>query len=451
MGSEKIFSNPKISTALPGPKTNELLQRKMFSFLKTDLPRLQGFVANRAFGPWVEDVDGNVFLNFNSSINAVGECHPKVVAAIRDQITRLISGSGRPFIEYAEKLKEVLPSEFKEGKIGYTATGSEAIDLMTRLAREYSKKRVIISFHGVNFGEGTSDCSRLAGNAGQMYKGGIIPLISEVAYAPWPYCYRCPLGHSRKDCDLYCLSYFNEIFESISPDNVAAIITEGLPANSGVMVPPFEYMQGLRSLCTKHGIMLLIDEIFSGFGKTGKMLAIENYNIIPDIVAVGKSMGGGLPISAVASKADIIDKCGSIARGTVGSFSGNVVSCVAAMATIEVIKEEKLFENASKLGVYLKHRLEELALRYDIIGDVRGIGLMIGVELVKDRKTKIPATDEAKNIQEYAYRKGLLLGRAGRYNYNNVLRMTPYLGTTQEQADLALDILEGSLKSIKNS
>jgi 4-aminobutyrate aminotransferase/(S)-3-amino-2-methylpropionate transaminase len=447
MKNKRIISTPKISTLLPGSKTKELHERKMRSFLKTYASRQIDLFANRGFGPLIEDVDGNIFLNFSSSINAVGEGHPKVVAAIRDQVTRLIGGSGTPFIECAEKLKSMLPGELREGKIGYTTTGSEAIDLMTRMARDYTKRRIIIGFHGTHFGEGTSDCSRLAGDSGHMYKGGITPLISEIFFAPWPYCYRCPLGHSHETCSLNCLAYFQEIFETFSSENVAGIITEGLPANSGVLVPPPGYLQGLRALCKDNGIMLLVDEVFSGFGKTGKMLAVENWGIVPDLVSLGKSMGGGLPISAVATKTDVIDKCGSIARGTVGSFSGNVVSCAAAIATMEIIQEERLLEKASTLGSYIKQRLEEMAEKYDIIGDVRGVGLMLGVELVKDRKTKSPATEQAIKIQEQVYKGGVLIGRYGRYGYGNVLRMTPYLETTQEQADLVLNILEKAFRS----
>ena len=447
MKAEKLLSTPRISTILPGPRTNELIKRKMLSFLKPKSPSERPrFVIHRAFGSMIEDVDGNVFLDFSSSINAVGGCHPRIVSAIRDQITRLLSGGGQPFIECAEKLKEMLPGKLREGKIGYTTTGSEAIDLMTRLVRDYTKKRLIIGFHGANFGEGTSDCSRLAGKHEHMYKGGLVPLITEILFAPWPYCYRCPLGHSLENCDLACLSYFDEIFDSFSPEEIAAIIVESIPANSGVLVPPPEYIQGLRDICKEHGIMLLVDEVFSGFGKTGKMLAVENWDVVPDIVALGKSMGGGLPISALATSAEVIDKCGAIARGTVGSFSGNVVSCAAAIATMEVIQKERLLEKASRLGVYIKQRLEEFAETYELIGDVRGIGLLIGIELVKDRKTKVPATELAKHIQQHTYKKGLLIRRVGRYGYGNVLRMTPHLVVTKEQVDLGLEVLEGSLK-----
>lgn len=449
MKKERFPSLPRIKAISPGPESNEISQRRELSFLKPKAPRTNGgSVTNRAFGSMTEDMDGNVFLSFSSSINAVGGCHPKVVSAIRDQITKLLSGGGLPFIECAEKLKEMLPGKLRDGKIGYTATGSEAIDLMTRLTREYTKKKIIISFHGANFGEGTSDCSRLAGKHEHMYKGGLVPLITETLFAPWPYCYRCPFSHSLDNCDLACLSYFDEIFDSFSPEEIAAVIVEGIPANSGVLVPPAGYLKGLRDVCKEHGIMLLVDEVFSGFGKTGKMLAVENWDVVPDIVALGKSMGGGLPISAVATSAEVIDKCGSIARGTVGSFSGNVVSCVAAIATMEVINEEGLLEKATRLGVGMKQRLEEFAERYEVIGDVRGIGLLMGIELVKDRKTKIPATEQARRIQQYSRKKGLLIRTSGRYGHRNVLRLTPHMVVTEEQLDFGLDVLEEAFKSI---
>jgi len=447
MEEEKLISLPRIKTVLPGPKSIEISRRRRLSFLKPKNARaLGGSVTHKAFGAMTEDVDGNIFLSFSSSINAVGSCHPRVVAAIRDQITRLLSGGGLPFIECAEKLKEMLPGELKEGKIGYTTTGSEAIDLMTRLAREYTKKRLIVSFHGANFGEGTSDCSRLAGKHEHMYKGGLVPLITEILFAPWPYCYRCPLDQSLENCNLTCLSYFKEIFDSFSPEEIAAIIVESIPANSGVLVPPPGYLQGLRDICKEHGIMLIADEVFSGFGKTGKMLAVENWDVVPDTVALGKSMGGGLPISAVATRGEVIDQCGSIARGTVGSFSGNVVSCAAAIATMEVIQEDDLLEKASRLGIYIKQRLEEFAERYELIGDVRGIGLLLGIELVKDKKTKVPATHEAQRIRQHAYKKGLIIRSVGRYGHRNVLRMTPHLVTTKEQVDFALEVLDESFK-----
>lgn len=394
----------------------------------------------------LEDLDGNVFLDFDWPLNAVGYNHPKVVAVIRDQITRLIGVSNIltvPFIECAEKLKEMLPGELRDGKIGYVTTGSESIDLGARLARAYTGRRLIISFHGAHFGEGTSDCSRLAGDSAPRYKGGLEPLTTETLFAPYPYCYRCPFNHSLESCDLACLSYFDEIFGSFSPEDVAAVIPEGLPANSGVQVPPDGYLQGLRSICDENGIMFIDDEVFSGFGKTGKFLAVENWDVVPDIVCLGKAMGGGLPISAVATKSEIIDKCDFLALGTQGSFSGNVVGCAAAIATMEVMDEEKLMENAARVGAYMIRRLEELAESYEIIGDVRGVGLMLALELVEDTRTKEPATEKTGIIFENAFKRGLLLTRVGRYG--NILRMTPHLVVTEEQADIGLDIIDRSL------
>lgn len=450
MNIKKYVKTPQVSTELPGPKTRDLMNRKMLTFLRPQSPPKRGVAVKRSYGALVEDLDDNVFLSFNSSINAVGYNHPKVVKAVQEQIINISGGAGLsiPFVECAEKLKSMLPGDLTTGKIGYTATGSEAIDLMTRLARDYTKKKIIISFHGINFGEGTIDCSRLSGVGAHMFKGGLSPLITEILYAPWPYCYRCPLGHIYESCNLSCLTYFKEIFESYSPDQIVGIIIEGLPANSGVLIPPPGYLQGLKKICEENGLLLLVDEVFSGFGKTGKFLSVENWNIVPDIVCLGKSMGGGLPISAVATSADIIDKSGSIARGTVGSFSGQVLSCVAAIATMEVIEEEKLLDRSQKIGNIIKKRFMEFSEQHEIIGDIRAIGSMIGIELVKDRNSKAPANEEVDKVVDHAYRSGLLIRGFGRYGNRNVIRLTPHLVTTDEQVELALEILEDSLKSL---
>jgi 4-aminobutyrate aminotransferase-like enzyme len=211
------------------------------------------------------------------------------------------------------------------------------------------------------------------------------------------------------------------------------------------LVPPPGYLEGLKKLCEEHEIMFMVDEVFSGFGKTGKFLSIENWNLTPDIVCLGKSMGGGLPISAVVAKSEIIDRCNFLTHGTQGSFSGNVVSCAASIATMKVIQDEDLLGRARNLGIYIKKRLEEFYEMYPIIGDVRGLGLMIGLELVTDRKKKVPATENAEYIQQQALKNGLLISRVG--HHKNVIRMTPHLDVTDKQLDLSLEILEASFKN----
>lgn len=442
MKKNEYISSPRILTDFLGPKTSELIQRKVRSFTKN---RPGTIAYQKASGSLIEDIDGNVFLDFSSNINAVGKTHPRVVAAIHSQIDMLLEGSGLslPFIECAEKLKEMLPGELREGKINYTTTGSEAIDLATRIARGYTGRKLIISFFRTHFGSGTSDIIRLSTDS---RKGGLTPLISDTIFAPWPYCYRCSWGHSSEKCNLACLLYFEELFLNFSPENFAGIIYEGVPANAGVLVPPPGYVEGLRTLCEEYGIMFMVDEVFSGFGKTGKFLSIENWNVTPDLVCLGKSMGGGLPISAVAAKSEIIDHCDFLTHGTQGSFSGNIVSCAASIATMKVIQDEGLLGRARRLGDYMKKRLEEFYEMYHIIGDVRGLGLMIGLELVTDRDKKVPATEQTEQIQRQALKNGLLLSRVGRHK--NVIRMTPHLVVTDEQVDLSLEILEESFRRI---
>ena len=356
----------------------------------------------------------------------------------------LLDGTGLspPFIKCAEKLKEMLPGGLRDGKVHFATTGSEAIDLATRIARGYTGRKLIISFFRTHFGSGTSDIARLSTD---FDKGGLTPLISDILFAPWPYCYRCSWGHSSETCGLACLGYFKELFSSFSPENIAGILYEGVPANSGVLVPPPGYLEGLKKLCEEHEIMFMVDEVFSGFGKTGKFLSIENWNLTPDIVCLGKSMGGGLPISAVVAKSEIIDRCNFLTHGTQGSFSGNVVSCAASIATMKVIQDEDLLGRARNLGSYMKKRLEEFYEMYPIIGDVRGLGLMIGLELVTDRKKKVPATENAEYIQQQALKNGLLISRVG--HHKNVIRMTPHLDVTDKQLDLSLEILEASFKN----
>jgi 4-aminobutyrate aminotransferase/(S)-3-amino-2-methylpropionate transaminase len=448
MKGNKGESPPQILAPLPGIETRKLIQRKMQSFTTTN----PGTIAPKSsLGSIIEDIDGNTFLDFSAHVNAVGYNHPKVVSAIKSVISELLGVSPiltTPFIECAEKIKSLLPGDLNKGKLAYTTTGSEAIDLGTRVARGFTERKLIISYHGTHYGEGTSDCSRLAGDYRPRYKGGLEPLISEILFAPYPYCYRCPLGHSLKGCDLDCLSYFEVIFNSFSPNDVAAVLIEGLPANSGILVPPSGYLQGLKSMCSENGIQLLVDEVYSGFGKTGKMLAVENWNIVPDIVCLGKSMGGGLPISAVVAPIEVIDQCDFLSLGTQGSFSGNVISCAASIATMDVIQEEQLFDKAVKSGKYMKQRLIEFADCYDMIGDVRGVGLMLALEMVKNRQTKVPARKVAETIRQKAYENGLLVSLVGQNK--NILRMTPHLVVTREQIEIGLDILENSIKSVSS-
>ncbi len=437
---------PKIVTVPPGPKTLELMRRKRESFTLNYLGRL---APKKTYGSIIEDIDGNIFLDFKSNTNAIGHNHPKVVSAIKDQVEKLLGVSPiltPAFIECAEKLKQTLPGKtLKSGKIGYATTGSETIDMSTRLARSFTGKRLIVSFYGHHFGEGTSDCSRLAGDKKPIYKGGLEPLISEILFAPWPYCYRCPLGHEKEDCDLDCLKFFDEIFQSFSHEDIAGIILEGLPAD-GILTPPKGYLKGLRSLCDRYEILFIVDEVFSGFGKTGKFLAVENWGIIPDIVCLGKTMGGGLPISAVATSRDIIDDSDFLKQGTQGSFSGNAVSCASAIATMEVMEDENLLEKAEKFGLIINQRLSEFAENNEYVGDVRGLGFMQSIELVEDKYKKIPSEKKAKQVVNYAFKNGVLINTCGRNR--NVVRLIPHLVVKETQILKGLEIIEKALKTV---
>jgi 4-aminobutyrate aminotransferase-like enzyme len=439
---ENIYKSPKILTSLPGPNTKKLIQRKVNSFT----PLKPGNIAARKeHGSWIEDVDGNVFLDFKTNVNTVGRAHPNIIRAVKEQLTQLTIGSrlSPPFLECAERLKEMLNPPLKYGKINYATTGSEAIDLGLRVAREFTERKLIISFFRTHYGRGSSEVQRYSTD---HHKGGLSNIISDILFVPWPYCYRCPWKMAPENCSLRCIDYFEELFLSFSPDKIAGILFEGIPANGGVLVPPDDYYHRLKSLSEKNGIQLIDDEVFSGFGKTGKFLAVDHWDITPDIVCLGKSMGGGFPISAVATRSEIIDKCMFLSDGTLGSFSGSIVSCAATLATIETMEKDKLLSNASNLGHYILKRLIELSEKTDLIGDVRGRGLMIGIELVKDRKSKEPAIKEAEIIQRKSYENGLLVSSVGAYR--NVIRLIPHLIVTRGEIDTGLEILEKAFATI---
>jgi 4-aminobutyrate aminotransferase len=340
----------------------------------------------------------------------------------------------------------MLSPPLRNGKINYATTGSESIDLASSIARYFTEIKLIISFFRSHYGQGSSETQRFSTD---HRKDGLSNIVSDTLFAPWPYCYRCSWNKVPESCSLECIEYFEELFLSFSPDKIAGILFEGIPANGGVLVPPDEYYQRLRSLSEINGILLIADEVFSGFGKTGKFLAVDHWDISPDVVCLGKSMGGGFPISAVATRREIIDKCMFLSSGTVGSFSGSIVSCAAAIATLETMEKENLLLNATNQGNYLLKRLDELSEKIDLIGDVRGKGLMIGIELVKDRKSKEPATKEAETVQKMAYEKGLLVSNVGAYK--NVIRLIPHLVVTRKEIDIGLEILETVFSIIKDA
>lgn len=427
----------KIIVKPPGRDAKEWWMRNKESMARPP-SKLPGFVPSKADGAYVTDVDGNRYVDFAAQHFNVGHNHPKVLKAI----TQITTGEWRDAeisakVILAEKLKLMAPSALSDVLVGFTRGGTLAAEYSILAVRKYSKRSVIFSCQGSYHGGVLASLS-LTMDRSEMRKG-LYPLMSDVVYLPYAYCYRCPHGQEYPSCELQCIEYFRYVLDTVAyPEDVAAFFVEPIQAHGGVVVPPQGYLEGVREICDEHRIVLVDDEVATGLGRTGKMFGIEHWNIQPDIVFMGKSLGSELPLGAVMGRREIME-----AYGGETEFA---IPCAVAIATIEVILEEKLMENASRMGDYITRRLEKLQGAHEIIGDIRGKGLLIGLELVKHRESKKPATKEAEAVLVKAYGNGLLMLLGG--TYRQTLRLTPPLNITREQVDEAVDILERTLEDL---
>jgi 4-aminobutyrate aminotransferase len=439
------MSAPNIKTALPGPKAAAIIardKRRVSPSYTRDYP----FVMAKGQGAVVEDVDGNVFLDCAAGIavTGTGHSHPDVVNAIVDQAHKYLHMSGTDFyyepqVELAEKIAEIVPIP-GEVRAFFGNSGTEANEAAIKLARYHTKRVNIIaflgSFHGRTLGSLALTSSRV------VQRSGFGPMMPGVYHAPFANPYRNPFGASPEACADAAIGYIeDQLFTNlVSPDEVAAIVVEPIQGEGGYVVPPVEFHQRLRALATKHGILLIADEVQSGMGRTGRMFASEHFGLEPDIISIAKGIASGLPLGITAARADVMDwKPGAHAS----TFGGNPVSCAAALATIKVLKGG-LVENAATVGAHLMNRLTSLMDRYPLIGDVRGRGLMIGVELVRDRVTKERATTERDRIVQEMFTRGVLILGAGR----NAIRFAPPLVLTIGQADAIVDVFEQALQAV---
>ena len=405
-------------------------------------------MVKKAKGVWVEDVDGNRFLDFNSGIAVcnTGHCHPKVVEAIHRQAEQLIHMSGSDFYYEAQstlaaKLAEITPGP-KEKKVFFGNSGAEAIEAALKLARFHTRRPFILAFLGAFHGRTMGALSLTASKA--IFEKGFSPLVPGVTHVPYPYCYRCPYHHHQyPGCSVACVEWIREdLFKrSIPPEEVAAIFVEPIQGEGGYVVPPPEFHKKLYDLAKEFGILFVADEVQSGMGRTGKMMAIEHWGVTPDIFALAKGIASGMPLGAMVSQSEVMDWV----RGSHAStFGGNPISCQAALTTIELL-EEGLIQNAAIQGEYLLKNLRDLQKQFHLIGDVRGKGLMIGIEMVRDKKTKEKAIEERNAVIQGCFEKGLLILGCG----ENVIRFSPPLIITQREADIALTILEEVLKKVE--
>ncbi|MBA2339951.1 MAG: acetyl ornithine aminotransferase family protein [Pyrinomonadaceae bacterium] len=434
---------PQINTALPGPLGQKIVEADA-QFVTPSYPRPSfKLVADRAEGVWVTDVDGNVFLDCNAGVAvcSTGHCHPEVVSAIQEQTAKLIHMCGtdyyyRQMPDLARKLDEIVPIKAPT-RTHFANSGTEAIETALKLAMHATGREKFIaffnSFHGRTLGSLSLTSSRVA------QRRGFRRQALDVTHVPYAYCLRCPFNLGRCDDNSCCLGSIdwieNRLFKTtMPPEECAGIVVECVQGEGGYVPAPKEFLQGLRRICDEHGILLIVDEVQSGMGRTGKMFACEHYDLEPDIITIAKGIGSGLPIGACVARADLMDwKPGAHAS----TFGGNPVCIAAALKTIELLERE-LIANSAETGAYLQDGLKKLMQKHDCIGDVRGLGMMIGVEFVESKKTMKPAPELRDKIEYNCFERGLIILGAGA----NTIRWSPPLILTRENVDVGLEIFD---------
>ena len=440
-------TKPKIIVEPPGPRAREIIKRDE-KLTSPSLTRTAPLVGVKAEGVWVEDIDGNVFLDFGSGIAVVniGHSHRKVVEAIKKQVETCdhINSCDYytvPQVEYAEKLLAALPGKFAK-RVFFGNSGAEAVECAIKIAKWHSGgKPYMISFIGGFHGRTMGALSLTSTNSSA--RRFFFPMMPGVMHVPYAYCYRCVFNMTYPDCGMYCVKYIEEVVfkKLISPDEVAGLIVEPIQGAGGYIVPPKEFLPSLRKICDTNHITMIADEIQTGFGRTGKMLCCEHTNVTPDVVVMSKAIAGGLPMSACISKAEFMDWAPNAHENTLG---GNPIVVAAALAVLDVLTAEGLIENAAKVGDYMLERYKEIMKDCELVGDVRGKGMMVGIELVKDRETKEYATKQRDDLILRTFKRGLLILGAG----PSSIRLAPPLVTTIEQAEVGIGIFEEELKAV---
>ena len=430
---------PRIITELPGPNARRVLEKDA-ALISPSYTRSYPMVAKRGRGVMVEDVDGNEFLDFAAGIAvcSTGHCHPQVVSAIQKQAAELIHMSGTDFyyenmVQFSERLTKIAPMKGPH-RFYFGNSGAEAVECAMKLARYHTKRQHIIAFYGAFHGRTMGALSLTASKVQQRRR--FFPVVPGVTHVPYPNIYRRPEGTDAKQYAIDCARFIEDkVFKTtVPPEETAAIFVEPIQGEGGYLVAPTEFMQELRRICDKYGILLVCDEVQAGSGRTGKWWSVQHTGVEPDIITVAKGIASGMPLSVCISKAEIMDW---VPGSHASTFGGNPVCIASALATMEVL-EHSAIENAAKVGQHIMDRVKTWPQKFDLVGDVRGRGLMIGVELITDRKTKAPAGPARDKVVELAFGHGLLVLGAG----ENSIRICPPLVISKEEADAGLDILE---------
>jgi 4-aminobutyrate aminotransferase / (S)-3-amino-2-methylpropionate transaminase / 5-aminovalerate transaminase len=440
-----------LRTAIPGPRSQELHRRRQQA-VPRGLSHATPLYVARADGALLEDVDGNTFIDLAGGIGCVnvGHCNPAVVSAIHQQVDRFMHTCAQvtPYEDYitlAETLNRITPGDFAK-KTLLVNTGVEAVENAVKIARAYTGRPTTVCFEDAFHGRTLLGLALTSKT--HPYKAGFAPFPGEIHRIPYAYCYRCAYGKTYPSCNIHCgTQAFEEFFRRhVAAETVAAIIVEPVLGEGGFVVPPPEFFAELRALCDKYGIVLIADEVQSGFARSGAMFACERFGLIPDILITAKSLGGGLPLAAVTGKSEIMDAAGTGGLG--GTFSGNPVACAAGLAVIDTIEAQKLCERAEHLGEHFRSRAQSWKQRWAIVGDIRGLGGMCAIELVQPG-TLEPATEETSDIMRYCYEHGVVALSTG--SLSNVVRVLMPLVITDEQFDEALNVLEAAIAEVVTS
>ena len=447
----------EIKTSPPGPKTKAIIERDA-KVMSPSYTRDYPLVIERGEGCTVYDPDGNKFLDLAAGIAvcATGHSHPRVVQAMMKQAENFLHMSGTDFyyetqIKLAEKLVKITPvrSESGEKRVFFTNSGAEAVEAAMKLSRFHTGRSQFIAFYGAFHGRTMGALSLTASKMVQSKR--FFPFVPGVTHIPYGYCYRCPYGR-RNDpmkaevtCDLACVEYLEDtVFRTkVDPHDVAALVIEPIQGEGGYVVPPRQFLKGMRDLCDKYGIMMVCDEIQSGIGRTGKWFASEHFDLQPDIICIAKGIASGMPLGAIVSSKKVMNwEYGSHAS----TYGGNPVACAAGIATLELV-EEQLLDNTVKVGKVLMDKLTPLIKKYDIVGDVRGKGLMVGMEFITDKSKKLRHPKFRNHIVKELFNKGLLILGCG----PNALRFAPALSISREEVEFAAELVDRTIDEMIKS
>lgn len=437
----------KLRTTIPGPKSVALAERRDAA-VPRGLSHGTPIYVSKAEDAILEDVDGNRYIDFAGGIGClnVGHRQEPVVSAIQEQLNRFLHTCVQVtpyegYVRLAERMNQVTPGKFPR-KTLFVNSGAEAVENAVKIARAHTGRSGIIAFEDAFHGR-TMMTLALTSKT-HPYKAGFAPFPGDVYRIPYAYCYRCSYSLTYPSCKVFCARHLEDTFKRVvASEDVAAVIAEPVLGEGGFVVPPPEFFPALIEICHKHGVLFIADEVQSGFGRTGKLFASEHYGIEPDIIVSAKSLGGGLPLGAITGRAEIMDAPGPGGLG--GTFAGNPLSCAAALAVLDIFEHENLLERANEIGIAFQKRAKEWQRRWPMIGDVRGLGGMQAIELVKSPEKREPAPEETKQIIQYCYKHGLITLSAG--SYSNVIRILMPLVITHEQIEEGLDVLESALET----